>query len=286
MKLSQLFTLFLAATLATTACKSTKKTTTTTTTTQTTPTTPTNNTTNTPTNTTTAPLSITAILDMMDANAPVATRLSGDGNVDIESSQLNQSANTMIRFRRDSVIWLNVKKFGFNVARAQITRDSVFMINYFQSSYIAQPLRYVEQKFGLPADFDLLQNFLLGKPIFLTDKKQLTLNTPKENAVILRGSNDRWNAEYQFDFTSKQLTEMTFSEPKAQRTLKISYQNYAPLADADGKQRPFAYLRTIVIESPQTGKAKVAIEIEAESLEVNVVKSIKFEIPSDYKRMD
>ena len=280
MKLSQLFLFFLAATLATTACKSTKKTTTTTT--QTTPTTPTN----TPTNTTTTPLSITAILDMMDANAPVATRLSGDGSVDIESSQLNQSANTMIRFRRDSVIWMNVKKFIINVARVQVTRDSVFMINYLQSSYIAQPLSYVEQKFGLPADFDLLQNFLLGKPIFLTDKKQLTLNTPQENAVILRGSNERWNAEYQFDWTSKQLTEMTFSEPKAQRTLKISYQNYAPLADADGKQRPFAYLRTITIESPQTGKAKVAIEIEAESLEVNVVKSIKFEIPSDYKKMD
>lgn len=283
MKLSQLFLFFLAATLATTACKSTKKTTTTT---QTIPTTPTNNTTNAPTNTTTTPLSTTAILAMMDANAPVATRLSGDGSVDIESSQLTQSANMMIRFRRDSVIWLNVKKFGFNVARAQITRDSVFMVSYFQSSYIAQPLSYVEQKFGLPADFDLLQNFLLGKPIFLTDKKQLTLNTPKENAVILRGSSDRWTAEYQFDLASKQLTEMTFSEPKAQRTLKISYQNYAPLADADGKQRPFAYLRTITIESPQTGKAKVALEIEAESLEINVVKSIKFEIPSDYKKMD
>ena len=116
MKLSPLILFFLAATLATTACKSTKKTTTTTTQT-------------TPTNTTTTPLSITAILEMMDANAPVATRLSGDGSVDIESSQLNQSANTMIRFRRDSVIWLNVKKFGFNVARAQITRDSVFMLN-------------------------------------------------------------------------------------------------------------------------------------------------------------
>lgn len=274
MKLSPLFLFFIAATLATTACKSTKKTTTT----QTTPTTP--------TNTTTTPLSTSAILAMMDANAPVATRLSSDGNVDIESSQLNQSANAMIRFRRDSVIWLNIKKFGFNVARAQITRDSVFAISYFQSSYIAQPLSYVEQKFGLPADFDLLQSFLLGKPIFLTDKKQLTLNTPKENAVILRGSNDRWTAEYQFDLASKQLTEMTFTEPKAQRTLKISYQNYAPLADADGKQRPFAYLRTIAIESPQTGKAKVAIEIEAESLEVNVVKSIKFEIPSDYKKMN
>ena len=272
MKIRILFTLFLASILAMGACKSTKKTTQTTTAT--------------PVPASTGPLSVDAILKLMDANAPVATRMSGDGDVDIESPQLNQSANATIRWRRDSVIWLNVKKFGFNVARAQVTRDSVFVISYFQSSFVAQPLSYVEKQYGLPADFDLLQNFLLGKPIFLTDKKQLTLNTPKENAVILRGSNDRWTAEYQFDFATQRLTEMTFSEPKAQRTMKISYEKYADLRDGDGKQRPFAYLRTITVESAQTGKAKVGIEIETEGLEVNVPKAIRFEVPSGYKRMD
>ncbi len=272
MKIHFLFTFFLATMLSLTACKSTKKTA------QTTPQTPT------PINST--PLSIDAILKQMDANAPVAQRMIGDGDVDIESTQLNQSATANIRWRRDSVIWLNVKKFGFNVARAQVTRDSVFIVSYFQSSYAAHPLSYVEKQFGLPADFDVLQNFLLGKPIFLTDKKQLTLNSPQEKAVILRGSNDRWTAEYQFDFATQQLTEMIFTEPKAQRSMKISYGNYAPLRDGDGKQRPFAYLRTISVESPQTGKAKVAIEMDASSVEVNVLKAIKFEIPSGYKRMD
>lgn len=282
MKLSHLCFLLLAATLATTACKSSKKASKSPQSTSSTPI----NSTSTPTNGTTTPLSTAAILALMEANAPVATRLSGDGEIDIDSKQLTQSASIKIRWRRDSVIWLNITKLILNVARAQITKDSVFVISPLQGTYAAEPLRYIEQKFGLPADFDLLQNFLLGKPIFLTDKKQLTLNTPKENTVILRGSNDRWTAEYQFDWTTKQLTEMTFTEPKAQRSLKVTYENYAPLADADGKQRPFAYRRTITIESPQTGKAKVGIEIEAESLEVNVVKNIKFEIPSHYKKMD
>jgi Domain of unknown function (DUF4292) len=272
MKVPVLFTLVITALVTITACKSTKKTT------QTSTTTPT------PTNTT--PLSINAILTQMEANASVAQRMSGDGDLDIESEKLNQSATCSIRWRRDSVIWLNIKKLGFNVARAQVTRDSVFMVSYFQSQYAAQPLSYIEKQFGLPADFDLLQNFLLGKPIFLTDKKQLTLNTPKESTVILRGSNDRWTSEYVFDFTAQQLTEMTFSEPKAQRTMKISYEKYATLRDGDGKERPFAYLRTIMVESPQTGKVKVGIEIEASSLEVNVPKAIRFEIPSGYNRMD
>jgi hypothetical protein len=272
MKLHVLFTFALTALLTITACNSTKKTTQTTTTTLPTP--------------SSTPLSINAILTQMEANAPIAQRLSGDGDVDIESEKLNQSATSSIRWRRDSVIWLNVKKFGFNVARAQVTRDSVFIVSYFQSQYAAQPLSYIEKQFGLPADFDLLQNFLLGKPIFLTDKKQLTLNTPKESTVILRGSNERWTAEYVFDFAAQQLTEMTFTEPKAQRTMKIAYQKYADLRDGDGKQRPFAYLRTIMVESPQTGKVKVGIEIEASSLEVNVPKAIRFEIPSGYNRMD
>jgi Domain of unknown function (DUF4292) len=263
--------IILALTFAITACKSPKKTTQTTTT---------------PTSSSSTPLSINAILTQMEENAPVAERMTGDGDVDIESEKLNQSASANIRWRRDSVIWLNIKKFGFNVARAQVTRDSVFIVSYFQSSYAAQPLSYVEKQFGLPADFDLLQNFLLGKPIFLTDKKQLILNTPKENTVILRGANDRWTAEYQFDIAAQQLTEMTFSEPKAQRTMHISYEKYAPLLNGDGKQRPFAYLRTISVESPQTGKVKVGIEIEAGDLGINVLKAIKFEIPSGYSRMD
>ncbi|MDZ7879041.1 MAG: DUF4292 domain-containing protein [Saprospiraceae bacterium] len=265
----------LAILMVLTACNSSKKATQSSQTTQTTSASPSS-----------TPLSINAILTQMEVNAPIAQRFSGDGDVDIESAKLNQSATSTIRWRRDSVIWLNVKKFGFNVARAQVTRDSVFIVSYFQSSYAAQPLSYIEKQFGLPADFDLLQNFLLGKPIFLTDKKQLTLNTPKENAVILRGSNERWTAKYVFDFSTQQLTEMTFSEPKAQRTLKIAYQKYSDLRDGDGKQRPFAYLRTIMVESPQTGKVTIGIEIEASSLEVNVPKTIRFEIPSGYNRMD
>jgi hypothetical protein len=272
MKIHFLWALLLVTMLPLSACKNTKKTAQTTTAT--------------PTPINAGPLSIDAILKLMETNAPVAQRMTGDGDVDIESSKLNQSATANIRWRRDSVIWLNIKKFGFNVARAQVTRDSVFIISYFQSTFAAQPLSYVEKQFGLPADFDLLQNFLLGKPIFLTDKKKLTLNTPKENAVILRGSNDRWTAEYQFDQATQQLTEMTFTEPKAQRTMKISYEKYAPLRDGDGKQRAFAYLRTISVDSPESGKAKVAIDIEASSVDINVPKAIKFEIPSGYKRMD
>jgi hypothetical protein len=68
--------------------------------------------------------------------------------------------------------------------------------------------------------------------------------------------------------------------------MTITYQKYAALRNGDGKERPFAYLRTIAVESPQTGKAKIGIEIEASSVTIDVVKNIRFEIPSSYKKMD
>jgi hypothetical protein len=40
------------------------------------------------------------------------------------------------------------------------------------------------------------------------------------------------------------------------------------------------------MESTQTGKVSVELEVDAESLEVNVPKNIRFEIPSNYQRVD
>ena len=144
--------LFLA--LALQACQSSKKATTTAVKTETAP-----------------PLSISTILKNLEDNEIKADWLSGDVDADYEGKPMNLSASMTTRFRRDSVIWLNIKKLGFNIARAKVTPDSIFVINYIQSSYIAKDLKYIERKYNIPADFKVLQNILLGNIVFLTDKK-------------------------------------------------------------------------------------------------------------------
>lgn len=233
------------------------------------------------------PLSTQAIFDKWEAQSLKTPRMNGDADLDYIGKPMNISASATVRWRRDSVLWLNVKKLGFNIARAQVTRDSVFILNYFQSTYTAKPLDFIEKQYGIPANFTTLQDILLGKPIFLIDKKQLQLNTPKDKEdPELKGSNERWTAIYKTDFATQQLKEMTFEEPKNQRILTISYEKYALLRDFDGIERPFPYVRTILADSPKTGKVRLSIEIDVDNVEMNVIKNIRFEIPSGYTRVD
>ena len=230
----------------------------------------------------TPPLSIQTIFKNLENNEIKADWLSGDVDADYKGKPMNLSASMTTRFRRDSVIWLNIKKLGFNIARAKVTPDSIFVVNYIQSNYIAEDLKYIEKKYNIPADFKVLQNILLGNAVFLTDKNQLTLGKDASGDVILRGSDERWKNTYRLDPQGTTIKEMIFEQPISARFLKISYENYSILKGYGNDQKKFPYIRTLNMESPQTGKISITLEVDADGLEVNVPKNIKFEIPAHY----
>ena len=231
-----------------------------------------------------APLSISSILKRFEDNEIKANWLTGSVDMDYQGSKMGVSASSEVRFRRDSVIWMNIKKLGFNVARAKVTPDSVFAINYFENSYIAYDLKYIETKYNVPADFKLLQNIILGNPIFLTDKNALKMEQPASGGTILKGSNAQWQATYSLDTKGEILQEMLFEQPNTQRKLKIKYENYDVLSGYANDQRKFPYIRTLNVESPQTGNVTITLEVDKDGLEINIPKSIKFEIPAHYSR--
>lgn len=231
-------------------------------------------------------LSISSILSELESTEIKADWLAGDVDVDYKGKPLSMTASMNARFRRDSVIWMNVKKLGFNVARVQITKDSVFMVNYIQSNYIAQDLKYIESKYGLPANFKILQNILLGNAVFLTDKKLLKMEMHASGDIILRGDDGQWKNTYRLDNQTHQIKAMTFEQPANQRNLTITYENYAVLKGYENDQKKFPYIRTLNVESPQTGKISIILEVDADGLEINIPKNIKFEIPTHYEKAD
>jgi hypothetical protein len=236
--------------------------------------------------TTVSPLSIAGILSNLKAREIKAEWLSSDMDMDYQGKPMSVTASMNARFRKDSIIWMNVKKLGFNVARAKITPDSVFLINYLQSNYVARDLKYIEKQFNLPADFKMLQNILLGNPVFLTDTKQMTFDKVASGDIVMKGKDSQWQTSYTLDALGETLKEMLFEQPLANRSMKVTYGNFDILKGYGKNDMKFAYLRTLNIESPQTGKASISLEIEPSSLEVNVPKTIKFEIPAHYERME
>jgi Domain of unknown function (DUF4292) len=237
---------------------------------------------------TNAALSVNAILSRLSDNEIKADWMSGNAGVDYSGKPMSISVSTEVRFRRDSVIWMNIKKLGIlNLARVKITRDSVFILNNINSNYIAKDFKYIEEKFGIPANFDVLQDILLGNPIFLTDKEKLKMERNGSSSdIVLRGSNDQWQTGYHLDATTLAVKEMLFEQPISARMMKITYSEFQPLRGYKDGKTIFSYLRTINVESPQTGKAQIVMEVDADDLEVNIPKSIKFDIPAHYDKVD
>jgi hypothetical protein len=224
--------------------------------------------------------SVADILKKIDKNNVTFGRLGADADMDYEGKPMNVSASSLVRFRKDSLIWMNVKKLGFNVVRAQITRDSIFVINYIQGNFMRRSFKYLEEKLQIPANFDMVQKMLLGQPIFMTPKDKLKVAYDKAVAGgqwILTGDDARWHTEYRFSAADFTLQTMILEQPGSKRVFKMTCSNYDGLK---GDQK-FAYTRILNMESPQTGAVKVVIET-AKPVEVDIPKPIKFEIPAHY----
>lgn len=71
-----------------------------------------------------------------------------------------------IRIARDQKIWISVTAIiGIEVARAQITPDSIIVVNRLQSVYLKKPFSYVYNYSSKQVNFKTLQALLVGNAI-------------------------------------------------------------------------------------------------------------------------
>jgi len=203
-------------------------------------------------------------------NAQAKIHIDGDGQ--------NMTANANIIWIRDSVMWINVKKFGLEAARALITKDSIFMLNRLNRTWSAKGLESLEREYSLPDGFGLLQQFILASA-WLDPKMEMRADI-KDKLHRLSGSNGLLSADYRVEEGSFLLRSQTFLQPKDSRNVSLSFDNFKKTQLAG----QFPYLRRIEAFSPETGNMR--LEIELTDVEINVPKSFRFEIPGSYDKVE
>ncbi len=216
------------------------------------------------------------VLKQLVGNQVQADWMDARANIDFSGESLSAGGNAIIRLRRDSVIWISVRKLGFEVARAQITPDSVYILDRLNNEYAVEPLSYVENRYRLPARFDLLQQVLLGNPVFFT--KELDVQ-PDESHYLLAGETNRWQTGYWVTPGSFRLQRMRLAETAQQRQLDLTLDKYQAVA---GNKQDFSYFRKLALDSQETGRAEVTIEFT--KVELNAPTEIRFDIPGHYTR--
>lgn len=206
--------------------------------------------------------------DWMDAKA----------KVDFDNGYMSMGATANIRLRKDSVLWIAVKKLGFEVGRALITPDSVFVLDRLNNEAVLKDIGYLAKLYNIPADFQILQSMLLGNPLFFMTRGFEAES--EEQTYHLYGEQDGMESHYWLNGQELNLQRMHFNDLRNRRQIQMSFEDYGQ----NSEDQKFSYLRNLEVDSRETGK--VAIGIRFSQVEFNVPKNIRFEIPDRYTRVD
>lgn len=204
--------------------------------------------------------------------------MSAKARVSYDDQYLSVKANASIQMKRDSFIWVAVKKLGFEVARAMITPDSIYVIDRLNNEYLAKDLNYVTKLYNLPADFNALQAIMLGNPLFFTTRGWQMEN--EGSGFHLFGRNDEMESHYRLGGEALLLRSMTFNDFRNHRDVMLSLEEYAQTTE----NQNFSYLRNLEVDSRETGKLSIGIRFS--DVEFNVPKEIRFDVPERYTRVD
>ncbi len=222
--------------------------------------------------------STTFLLKALGKNKIEAEWLTAKAKINYEDDNEKIKFTSYIRMRKDSVIWFVAKKAGVEAVRAQITTDSVYIINRQAKEYTIKDLNFFEEKYNMPSSFEAIQTMLLGNVLYLSNLKPDS--EIKNNQHHLYVEKDNVRAEYWMDGTNHRLNEMQFSDIRNDQTFRMTFDDYEELED----EQIFSYFRNLNVSGKNTNN--IDMDIKMSDVKINEPKSIKFEIPKRYKKVD
>jgi hypothetical protein len=178
-----------------------------------------------------------------------------------------------LRMAKDSLVWLNVRKLNVEAARVLITPDSFFVIDRLNNEYLARDFAFLQERFQLPVNFQSFQQLLLGNPVFFT--KELTSGIIDQH-YSLEGSSNRFQTRYLLNGSDFSLAALEVEDKRERQSFRTGFDDYRKLA----KDVDFSYLRTIEVATTEFGLASLSLEFS--KVELNVPKTIRFDIPERY----
>jgi hypothetical protein len=110
--------------------------------------------------------SIRARLAAIQSKQVTFNTFSGKAKTKLDINGNSNDVTLNIRVARDQKIWISVTAIiGIEVARAQITPDSIIVVNRLQNVYLKKPFSYVYTYASRQITFKTLQALLVGNAI-------------------------------------------------------------------------------------------------------------------------
>ena len=233
------------------------------------------------------------LLQQMKSNSFDFDTFQSKADFRVHQGEKTNSFKASIRIKKDSLIWISITPLlGIEMARVLITEDSVKVINRLDREYFIGDYSYINKKFNVELEFEIIQSLMLANAIpfeedeklqFATDKDQYYIgNLKKRKAKKADNKPDKIEKEDEelislwMDPTSFRIQKILFSDLVADRFLLGEYSNFF---EVDGQLLPKDLNFNFESKEP------AEIQIEYSRVSLNQDLKFSFNISSKYEKV-
>ena len=220
---------------------------------------------------------IKSVLQKLDLNRVEFKTFSAKVDIDYRGGDdKHYDVNSTMRMYKDSLIWISVNAvFGLEAMRMLITRDSVFLLDKLNKSYMVRSIDYLQEVTSLPLTLSTLQNLLVGNPVFIDSNIVSYSNVNNIISLLSIGKTFKNLVTINSDANVLIHSKMDDVDITRSRTADLSYDDFETK-----KGRSFSSKRRITVAE----KNKLDISLNFKQYEFNDEVNFPFSIPRNYKR--
>lgn len=210
-------------------------------------------------------------------NPPTIDWINAKAKISVESSSITQKGTTYIRAKKDSVLWMLVKKATVEGGRVQIINDSIYAINRLEKTFYIKPLDYIQEEFGFNSALPYIHSLLAGHPPKIDSSKHWKSYLGKDRYSIETLIGDM---VHQFDFdTETGLHTGGHFRNEDGINGRWVYNDYRMVEN--NIEVPFYRYFNIQLNENES----IILSLDFSAIEINQEKTINFQIPSHYQRV-
>ncbi len=214
-------------------------------------------------------------------------------SVDLESVNMNETFSVNLKIRKDSLIWMDVKKATIGVARVAITKDSIHLLVRFGEGegYYPRSFNFINDQFGTELDFAMLQDLLTANPMSFDPEEKF--KSPKDSAyyylTTLRKRRLKRTLEHKHVYKNHEIIYQYKFYPKTFRPYQVWINDITDTTIFDARYSEYEGLDSIPlpkvldIEASKAAK-KLKLKLNYKRTKLNEKTDFPFTIPDDYKR--
>lgn len=183
-------------------------------------------------------------------------------------------ATINIRMKKDSIVWMQIKKYGLEISRALMTPDSVFVVYRWERFYEKGLLEEYTAAYNTNFNFSELQDFFFGN---VTTSDHTEVISQDSSAYHLTAREEGIRYDYYINPYNLSLEKISIKDI-GQREVLGKYGDYR----TDENRNVFSYFREYTFKEDNE---VTYISLDYSNIEIDVPKNIRFEIPAHYDRL-